>query len=216
MQETQTKGELGLAGQLFIKHVTNLMAPATPAPLKWKLKNALRWDFIKGWLGNEVAVPIANAMGITALKSELSLIHTLANGRRIDYGIVSRRLVTDAFVEYMVDMLQTDATAWGDFKFHESGTGVTNPAVGDTGIETAASTGDIATGTQIEGATAEIYKSVGTCSYTGVDAVTEHCISNVGTTAQGIAMDRHEFAIITTANGDSIEFTYQLTCSSGG
>lgn len=216
MQETQTIGNLSLAGELFIKHVTDILMPIEPAPLKWKLKNVLRWDFIKGWLGNEIAVPIANAMGITALKSELSLIHTLANGKRIDYGIVSRRLVTDVFVEEMVDQLQTESSTWGDYKWHESGTGTTNPAVGDTGIETTAPNSAPVAGSQTEGATAEIYKSVGTCSYTGADAVTEHVLSNVETTAQGITMDRHEFAVITTASGDSIEFTYQLTVSSGG
>ena len=215
MQETQKMGELNLASDLFVRHVTNLMAPAIPISLKWRIKNTLRWSFISGWLGYNVVAPLAKIFGITTLKSELSVIHNLADGRRVDYGVVCHKLVTTAFVNYMVDMLQTDATAWGDFKFHESGTGTTNPAVSDTGIETAAANGDIATGSQTEGA-ANIYKTVGTCSYTGVDAVTEHCLSNIGTTAQGIAMDRHEFGVITTANGDTIEFTFQLTVSAGG
>jgi hypothetical protein len=29
-------------------------------------------------------------------------------------------------------------------------------------------------------------------------------------------MDRHTFAAINVVNGDSIEFTYELTCTSGG
>lgn len=210
------EGNMVLDGDLMVQHVKNLEAEMVSAPLSWKLKNSLRKDYIQGAIANEVVAPIANAFGVATMTSELSAIKTHADGHREDYGVVCRRLVTDTFVWFVVDQLQTESSVFGDFKWHEAGTGTTNPAVTDTGIETTAPNSAPVAGSQTEGATGNIYKSVGTCSFTGADAVTEHVLSNVETTAQGSMMDRHEFAVITTASGDSIEFTYQLTLSSGG
>ena len=122
-------------------------------------------------------------------------------------------MITTAFVNYMVDELQAETTAWGDFKFHDSGVGVTSAAVGDTDIETTDGEARV-TGTQIEGATPEIYKSVGTITYTSSLAITEHGLFNIVTA--GILMDRHTFTAINVVNTDQIEFTYELTVTSSG
>jgi hypothetical protein len=55
---------------------------------------------------------------------------------------------------------------------------------------------------------------VGTISYTTTKAITEHGLFSkaTGTTL----MDRDEFAAVNVVNGDSIEFTYELTLTSGG
>jgi hypothetical protein len=71
-----------------------------------------------------------------------------------------------------------------------------------------------ATGTQVEGASANIYKSVGTIAYTTTKAITEHGLFNDATA--GTLMDRTKFAAVNVVSGDSIEFTYQLTVSAGG
>jgi len=197
-----------MSGQLGARKI----AGAVSAPLGWRVRNALRPAFWLGFLANEMAQFLAWLTGIPVLTSELRVRLLRANGQWVDYGLVSFRLVTTAFVNFMVDELQAETSEWGDFKYHDSGIGVTGAAVGDTDVET--SDGESrATGSQTEGA-ANIYESVGTIAYTTTKAITEHGLfsQSSGTTL----MDRHVFSAINVVNGDSIEFTYDLTVSSGG
>jgi hypothetical protein len=137
-----------------------------------------------------------------------------ANGRlKRDYGLVSTRVVTTAFVNEMVDQLQAEDSSWGDFKSHDSGVGTTGAAVGDTDIETTDGQAR-ATGNQGEGSSANIYQTVGTISYDSTYAITEHGVFNASTA--GELLDRHVFSAVNVVNGDSIEFTYELTVSAGG
>ena len=53
-----------------------------------------------------------------------------------DRRSVKNRVVTTAFVNYLVDNLIADTTAWGDFKFHDSGIGTNAEAIGDTALQT--------------------------------------------------------------------------------
>lgn len=151
--------------------------------------------------------------GVLLLTSSLSVRVFRRDGRVEDLGVVCRHLVTTAFVNYMVDQLQSESSTWGDFKYHECGTGTTDPAVGDTDIETPIGVARVA-GSQTEGASANIYKTVGEITSDGTYAVTEHGLFN--DLSAGTLMDRHEFAAINVTPGDKIEFTYQLNCNAGG
>ena len=135
-----------------------------------------------------------------------------ADGSIVEYGLISTRLVTTALVDFIVDQLQAEDSEIGDFKFHDSGIGVTGANITDTDIETTDNEAR-ATGTQAEDAH-NIYESVGTISYTGTLAITEHGLFSqaAGTTL----MDRHTFSAINVVSGDSITFTYKFTCSAGG
>jgi hypothetical protein len=182
------------------------------APLSWKLRNGARWDYIWGLLGTGAAKGLTALFGIPTLTSTLQAKLIRLDGTTVDFGIVSRRVVTTAFVNFMVDQMQAETSEWGDFKFHDSGVGTTAAAVGDTDIETTDGESR-ATGSQTEGA-ANIYESVGTISYTTTKAITEHGLfsQSTGTTL----LDRHVFSAINVNNGDSIQFTYDFTVSSGG
>ena len=194
-------------GTLFIKKV-----PAPVAPLSWRVKNALKWAYIKGWLATFIAAPIARTFGIATVLGKLEARHVSKDGKVTDYGVLGYRVVTTAFVNFVVDQLQTETSVFGDFKYHDGGVGVTAEAITDTAIET--TDGEArATGTQTESA-ANAYRSVGTISYTSTKAVTEHGLFNDATT--GTLMDRTVFSAINVANGDSIQFTYTLTVSAGG
>jgi len=135
-----------------------------------------------------------------------------ANGDVEDLGLISTKLVTTAFVEFLVDNLVAEVSSFGDFKFHGMGTGSTAEAIGDTTLVTAVETRD--TGTQLEGASANIYRSVGTVTATSARAVREHGLFNIVT--GGILMDRSVFALINLATDDAIQFTYELTVPAGG
>jgi hypothetical protein len=183
------------------------MRRAPKASLRWKLSNLHRL------IPQALRISLAKVLKTPTFWGSLRVRHIKANGSVIDYGLVSLKLVTTAFVEFMVDQLQTETSEWGDFKYHDSGVGVTGANVADTDIET--TDGEArATGSQEEGASAEIYKSIGTISYTTTKAITEHGLFSqaTGTTL----MDRHTFSAINVDNGDSIQFTYELTVDDGG
>ena len=110
------------------------------------------------------------------------------------------RCVTDAYVALLVDELQLDQATHSTFKYHGSGTGVAAEAATDTILGTEVETRD--TGTQAEGATANIYKSVATHTYGSSLAITEHGLFNAATA--GTLMDRSTFAAVNVTNGEKI------------
>jgi hypothetical protein len=197
----QQLNRLAPSGELAIKK----LSPPAKAPIIWKIRNLPH--LLRAW-----RIPLALALRIPTVYGKLSMVHISAAGRRTDYGVVSYRVVTTAFVNEMVDQLQTEDSTWGDFKFHDSGVGTTAEDAGDTDIETTDGESR-ATGTQTEGATANIYRSVGTISYTTTKAITEHGLFNASTA--GELMDRTVFAARNVVNGDSIQFTYELTLTAG-
>lgn len=205
---TAMRSETKMSGALGARVIR-----APMAPLSWRIRNGLRRQYLFGRATNWLAKMWTRLTGIPTLTSELKIRLQRADGTVVDYGRVSFRVVTTAFVNFMVDQLQTETSEWGDFKYHDSGVGTTGAAVGDTDIETTDGESR-ATGNQGEGASANIYQSVGTISYTTTKAITEHGLfsQTTGTTL----LDRHTFTAINVVNGDSIQFTYELTVSAGG
>lgn len=135
------------------------------------------------------------------------------NPKLDNFGIVGRRSITTAGVNYMRDDLS--AAAGGaditNFKYHGSGTGTVAEAIGDTALGTEVETRS--TGTQVAYASKQ-YQSVATIAYTGTRAVTEHGLFSASTS--GTLWDRTVFTAINVVNGDSIQFTYTLTLNDGG
>lgn len=128
-----------------------------------------------------------------------------------DNGVVSCRLVSAAFANYIVASLQNSTTAPMDvFKYHAVGTGSAAESNTDTTLGTEIESREI--GTQIEGSSANIFKSVATVTFTGTHSVSEHAVFSAATT--GTMLDR---SLLTPADDvialDEIEYTYQLTIS---
>lgn len=199
-------GELTSRGDLTVRKLRKR------APLLWRVRNGVRPAFWLGWLANRLAFFFSWVTGIPTMTGELSIVLRRADGWVIDYGTVSYRVITTAFVNFVTDQLQTETSVFGDFKYHDSGTGTGAEAVGDTGLGTKVETGR-ATGTQTESA-ANAYRSVGTISYTATRAITEHGLFNDPTT--GTLMDRSVFTAVNVVNLDSIEYTYTHTFNAGG
>lgn len=133
-----------------------------------------------------------------------------ADGTEEHLGLVSTRVVTTAGVNYLVDSLQ-GTTEPENFKYHGMGTGNTAENVTDTALVTEVETR--ATGSQTEGASANIYKTVGTITATAPRAVVEHGLFSASTT--GTLLDRSVFSVINLATNDSIQFSYELTLPAG-
>jgi hypothetical protein len=138
-----------------------------------------------------------------------------------DRGVVSRKVVTDAGVNYIVDAFQ-NTTEVENFKFHGLGTGGTAESASQTALVTELTTeynpnSTRATGSTIEGASANIFRTVGTNTIdSGTPAITEHGVFSAS--SAGTMLDRSLFAAINLvgANGDSLQSTYDLTFTSGG
>jgi len=147
-------------------------------------------------------------------------VHTTLIARKIVDGKVTDvrrevrdKVVTDDFCEFIVAQLQTETSAFGDFKYHDSGTGVVAENATDSGLGTPCGEArDV--GSQEEGATTKTYKSIGTATYAGSFAITEHGLFNAA--AAGVLMDRTKFAAINVVNGNQIEWTFTIAFTSGG
>lgn len=213
-------GTCAPAGELTIK-VIRKDDKKQRAPLAWKLRNTLRFSFIKGWIAKHAIVPFANLWGIMCAIGELSIVVKRADGTEIDYGVVSYRVVTSAGVNYLVDDFDA-ATGSADvtnFKYHGIGTGGTAEASGDTALVTESTTALNPDSTRATGTgsqpSANIYQTVGTLTADTTIAVTEHGLFTAASTGTGTLWDRSLFTVINLASADSIQTTYAVTFTAG-
>ena len=140
-----------------------------------------------------------------------------------DYGVVSRRLVTDAFVAAVVDALDVGVGfTLTNFRFHGIGTGSTAESAGDTALVTELTTeytGNVrATGTATQ-PSANIYRSTATNTLdSGTPALREHGVLTQAATGGGTLLDRSVYAAINLDGtvGDGLQSQYSLTVTSGG
>jgi hypothetical protein len=183
------------------------------APFSWKLRNTLRISFIKGWLAWHIGHLYTRIFHAPVLLSKLSAVLIHRDGTTENFGVLSYRVVTNVYVNLLVDDLQSSQAAHSTFLYHDSGIGTTAESANDTGLVNKVETGR-ATGSQGEGASANIYRSVGTITYTATRAITEHGLFSAS--SGGTLMDRSVFSAINVVNGDSIQFTYELTATAGG
>lgn len=126
-----------------------------------------------------------------------------------DLGVISVQKVTTAFVNYLVDGLQNSSTPMDVFRYHDSGTGTNPEDKANTVLQIpCGESRDV--GSQTEGSSGNIYKTVATHTYSGSFAITEHGVFSAA--AVGVLLDRSVFGAINVGIGDKIEFTYELTC----
>lgn len=186
--------------------------------LNWKLRNWFTWVFIQGWMAWHIARPLGRFFGFGTIISRLAVKVHRADGTWVDYGVVGYRVVTTAFVTALATALHTQASP-GNLYYHALGIGTGAPAVGDTGMGTELTTEYNPDGTRPAGthtSAAGVYESVGTITIdAGTPAVTEHGVMGAATGASTL-IDRHTFAAVNMASGDSFVATYQLTLTPGG
>jgi hypothetical protein len=203
----QTK--MGMGGTLTAK----LIKGRERAPLAWHVRNVARLGFLGGLLANKAARLLSKVTSLPVLTSELRAVHILADGRRIDHGVVCRRVVTTAGITYLRDDFNNGGQDVSTINFHGCGTGAVAEAAGDTALGAESTTilnpdSTRATGTRSVPA-ANQFQSVGTLTFDGSGAITEHGIFSAA--SAGTLWDRSVFSAINVASGDSIQFTYVLT-----
>lgn len=178
-----------------------------------KLKLLLKKIWVETKLKSRVVVAaVASVYGGDIVPTGRLYATKISSGGEIThYGLVSTKMVTTAGVGALVDFLTgtlADATV---FDNHASGTGTTAEAVGNTALVTEVATR--AVGTKVEGASANIYRTVATITYAGTFAITEHGI--LSASSGGVLLDRSVFSAINVISADSIQFTYELTLPAG-
>jgi hypothetical protein len=147
-----------------------------------------------------------------------------ADGRVEHLGLLCTKLITDAGVAFLVDDWDVNtASATNDIttlKYHGCGTGTTAESAADTTLVTESTTAlnpdsTRPTGTQSQPAANQL-RSVGTATFDASAAITEHGLFSQAATGGGTLWDRSVFSAINVVSGDSIQFTYTCTVSSGG
>lgn len=182
--------------------------------------NAWRASNFRNLMRGARRVMLARAFKLNNLYGSLYLTHIRADGEVLELGLASMRVVTTAGVNYIVDAFQ-NTTELENLKYHGMGTGGTAEASGDTALVTESTTAlnpdsTRATGSTIEGASANIYRTVGTLTFDASAAITEHGIFSASATGTGTLLDRSLFSAVNVVSGDSIQATYDLTVSAGG
>ena len=192
---------------------------AERAPLSWRVRNTLRWSFIWGWLVKWLAWGFSKVTGAVTMTSELRA-RAKHSGVWVDYGVVSRRVVTTTGCTFLRDDFNAGAQDITTFKYHGCGTGVAAEAAADTALGTESTTAlnpdnTRATGSQTTNGTT-VYRTIGTLTFDASAAITEHGILSQAATGGGTLWDRSVFSAINVVSGDSIQFTYDLTLTAGG
>ena len=151
-------------------------------------------------------------IGNLKMVSELRAVHIAADGTRTDLGVLGRRVITTAGVNYLATCF-TNTVEPEAMNYHESGTGIVAEAIGDTALGTTSGVARVA-GTQTTPGSTNIYQTAATVSFVSTLAITEHGIFSAS--SAGTLLDRTKFSAINVVSGDSIAFTYQMTLPSGG
>jgi hypothetical protein len=188
------------------------------APLSWRVKNTLRWAFIKGWIAYTLAPIMAKYLGVATITSKLEGRVKKADGTWINYGVLGYRQVTTVGITAMALSFGTQASP-GDFFYHGLGTGAGAEGAANTTLSTEATTEYAtdnvrATGTHTE--SAGVYTTVATNTVDGALACTEHGIFSQASNAGGSLLDKTLFSVVNLASGDAFQTTFNLTFTAGG
>lgn len=183
----------------------------------WRAKGTLSerfpWGDVQGWSERERVQPwpLSERPHLTG---KLTARVIRANGSIEDYEPLSN-LIVNAGENYLVDAFQ-NSTEPENLRFHGIGIGAVAAAETDTGCGTELTTqynpdSTRATGSLTEGASTNIFRTVGTNTVDAAVAITEFCLMSQAAVPGGTMWSRVVFSAINLASGDSLQTTYDLT-----
>lgn len=191
----------------------------TIAPRGWRLRQWFK-NLFDGSFFIPTLAHVARRCGLVVMYSELHGQKIHGDGTVEYLGLLGRRVVTTAGVNYLASCF--DNTAEPElFKYHGYGTGTTAEATGDTALVTELTTEYAVNSTRPTGSQAHstnTYTTVGTLTPDsgGTLAITEHGIFSA--TSSTTLWDRTKFSVVNldSTAGDSLQTTYVLTLPAGG
>ena len=188
-------------------------------PWRWRLRQT--WKLL---CDGSYVIPslarLARRCGLLVAYSELYGLVYHADGTATNYGLLGRRVVTDAGVAYLAADIAGGGSDSNLFKFAGFGTGTTNESAAQTTLVTELTTEyavDSTRPTGSQSATTNAYTTVATLSPDsgGTLAITEHGLFSAS--SAGTLWDRTKFSAINlVAGSDSLAATYVATFPSGG
>jgi hypothetical protein len=207
------------------------VAPPAPALQAGAVKKPSRGWRVRQWWKNlrdgSFLIPlyarVARRLGLVVMYSELRGRVTHADGSVTDYGLLGRRVVTDAGVAFLASAF--DNTVEPEIlKYAGFGTGTTAEAAGQTALVTELTTEYATDNTRPTGSQAHgsnTYTTVATLAInnggSSTYAITEHAIFSQAAVAGGTMWDRTKFSAVNLVDqADSLAATYVLTLPSGG
>lgn len=211
----------GLGTRPLRQSIGQIVTEALPKRGLSKEVNAYRLKNMSNIWRGLWRIVAARVLGISHSYGVLRAKIIRGDGTSVPIGVISYRVVTTAGVGYLVDTLQ-NLTEPENFKYHGFGIGTAAESSSDTALGTELTTeyqtnSTRPTGTQTEGAGANIYRTVGTLTPDsgGVLAITEHAVFSAS--SAGTCLDRSKFSAVNldSANGDSLQVTYELTLPAG-
>jgi hypothetical protein len=160
---------------------------------------------------------IARRLHLAVAYGELRGIVLHADGSVTDYGLLGRRVITDAGVAYLTADMAGGASDINLFKYHGFGTGSNAEAVGNTALHTELTTEYAVNSTRPTGSqssSTNTYTTVGTLSPDANVAITEHGVFSA--TSAGTLWDKTLFSAINlVGSADSLQATYVSTFPAG-
>lgn len=142
-------------------------------------------------------------------------LYVVRGGKTIAHYGPYHNVVTTVGKGFIVDAWQ-NIVELENMKFHGVGTGTNAAAAGDTALQTELTTqynpdSTRATGSLTEGASANIFRTVGTNTVDASVAITEWGLFTQAATGGGTMFSRVVFSAINLSSGDSLQTTYDLT-----
>jgi len=204
--------------ELSLREIAALGMPAfglDPEVNRWRRAN---WPSLRRGL---LRIGAARALRVPHFYGSLYLRKLCGDGRVIDYGLASMRVVTDNGAGFIVDAFQ-NLVELENMRFHSIGTGSTAEAATDTALVTELTTqynpdNTRATGS-LEEASQKVFRTIGTNTPDSGHPISlrEHGILSQAATGGGVLLDRTVYALITLdVNGDALQSTYTFTINSG-
>lgn len=141
-----------------------------------------------------------------------------ADGQVLNLGLMGLNIITTAGVNFIADAFR-GTTEPENMRYHGLGTGATAEVIGNTALQTEATTQYNPDNTRATGTLAgsgNVFTTVGVNTVDASYSPTEWGLLSQAATGGGTLFDRETFTAVALASADSLQTTYNLTFTAGG
>lgn len=225
-------GSTKLSGEVLIKRkalsnidsiINQMLIDSDPGSATCEVTQKYRKKNLHRVMSGIDRIGLSAIKGLPTFFGRLWLTKTLLNNHdeieTLNFGLVGCKFVTNNGVAFIVDSFQ-NLVEDEIMRYHGFGTTNTAENVADTALAAECTTvlnadSTRGTGTLAEGATGNIYRTVGTVTFDGSATVVEHGVFSQAATGGGVLLDRTVFGGISVVTTNSLQATYELTLTAG-
>lgn len=221
LQMEVIRAEPEIGGHLTLKQINRYGLPQkglSDEVNDWRSDNSKRVPFLRGVKDATIARGISKMFGLAHIEGTLFGKVLRANGEVLDLGLMGLNIVTTTGVGYIGDAFRNTVEPEA-MKYHGIGTGATAEVIGNTALQTEATTQYNPDNTRATGSLAgstNVFTTVATNTVDATYSPTEWGLLSQAATGGGVMLDRVTFTAVGLANGDSLQTTFNLTFTAGG